>query len=151
MYSLWTYRPQHKLLEHWSGATEFLSARCRDNLQNSHSCTHRRTCCWHYESRGVFPVKSAYKVFALATETERQAGTTQVDTTRGSAWEKNVWNLVDWDLIRSQWTELQPAPPNVRHELWNWWSSFQRQRLTQTHGFSPHCPCGAVARCGLTK
>jgi hypothetical protein len=38
---------------------------------------------WHYDTRGIFSVKSAYKILDLANNSERQAGTTGGE--RGSA------------------------------------------------------------------
>lgn len=61
---------------------------------------------WHYDSRGMFSVKSAYKVAALAADMDRQAGPALGD--RGSLWEQNVWKKV-WKL---------DCPPKVHHFLW---------------------------------
>ncbi|KAM0844529.1 hypothetical protein ACQ4PT_056984 [Festuca glaucescens] len=60
----------------------------------------------HYDSRGVFSVKSAYKVAALAADSDRQAG--PADGVRGSNWEQNVWNNI-WKL---------KCPPKVHQFLW---------------------------------
>jgi hypothetical protein len=149
MYSLWTYRPQHKLLEHWSGAQNFCQRDAETIFRipiHAHIDQH---VAWHYESRGVFPWSLHIRCLPWQPRLkDKLAQPRVIEVVHGR---RTCGTLVYWDLIRSQWTELQPAPPNVRHDLWNWWSSFQRQRLTQTHGFSPHCPCGAVVRCGLTK
>ncbi|KAM0866035.1 hypothetical protein ACQ4PT_042909 [Festuca glaucescens] len=61
---------------------------------------------WHYDSRGIFSVKSAYKVYALFVDVDRQAGTAHGEL--GSTWEKNVWKNV-WKL---------ECPPKVHHFLW---------------------------------
>ncbi|KAM0829092.1 hypothetical protein ACQ4PT_067093 [Festuca glaucescens] len=62
---------------------------------------------WHYDKRGLFSVKSAYKVLELSSENDRQAGTASGE--RGSAWEKNIWKQL-WRL---------DCPPKVHHFLWH--------------------------------
>jgi hypothetical protein len=60
---------------------------------------------WHPDSKGIFSVKSAYRVFVQATNDERQAGSSNGGV--GSEWERNIWNQL-WKL---------DCPPKVHHFL----------------------------------
>jgi hypothetical protein len=61
---------------------------------------------WHPDSKGIFSVKSAYKIYVLAQDDGRQVG--QSNGNIGSEWETNIWNRL-WKL---------DCPPKVHHFLW---------------------------------
>jgi ribonuclease HI len=61
---------------------------------------------WHFDSKGIFSVKSAYKMYALYLNDDRQAGTSSGST--GSEREKTIWKQM-WNL---------ECPPKVHHFLW---------------------------------
>ncbi|KAK1645023.1 hypothetical protein QYE76_062828 [Lolium multiflorum] len=45
---------------------------------------------WHPDSKGIFSVKSAYRIYAETTNDDRQAGSSSGGV--GSEWERNIWN-----------------------------------------------------------
>jgi hypothetical protein len=61
---------------------------------------------WHFDEKGRFSVKSAYKVHSVATSDLRQAGSSE--GTRGSPWRSSIWRRL-WNL---------DCPPKVHHFLW---------------------------------
>jgi hypothetical protein len=61
---------------------------------------------WHPDSKGIFSVKSAYRIYTETTNDDRQAGSSSGGV--GSEWERNIWNRL-WKL---------DCPPKVHHFLW---------------------------------
>lgn len=61
---------------------------------------------WHFDSKGIFSVKSAYKVHAemLKMEVSRQGGQSSVSDNRHSEIFSALWNI--------------KCPPRVHHFLW---------------------------------
>jgi hypothetical protein len=50
---------------------------------------------WHPDNKGIFSVKSAYRVYTQNTIDERQAGSSSGGA--GNDWERNIWNRL-WNL-----------------------------------------------------